>query len=99
MKLTEAEAEIIAALGRLLEKPKAHRPFVIIEHAPRDVFVQFAGSDSEPLLIDCPALGVSEPCSEISSAASRAVRLLRLLGVVEGDELSIEENAGGSCPS
>lgn len=59
MKLADAQPEIRAAILRLLEKPKEHRPFLIVENKVTGQFVQFAGSDREDLLFDVPALGVS----------------------------------------
>ena len=49
---------ITAALTRLLTSEEG---WVIIEDKASGKFVQFAGSDSEPLLLDLPTVGLSVP--------------------------------------
>lgn len=44
------------ALARMMSRPKATRPFVILEHPQDQCFVQFRGSMAESLLFDVPAL-------------------------------------------
>lgn len=45
------------ALTRMMSRPQATRPFVIIECEGTGAFVQFRGSQTESLLFDVPALG------------------------------------------
>lgn len=45
------------ALSRMMGRPQALRPFVIIECSGTGAFVQFRGSQTESLLFDVPALG------------------------------------------
>jgi hypothetical protein len=50
--------KITAALTRLLTSEEG---FVIVEDPGSGKFVQFAGSDSEPLLLDLPTIGLTVP--------------------------------------
>ena len=55
---SESHAKTIrAALTRLLERP--YGAFTIVEHVPSGKFVQFAGSEDAPLLLDLPLQALS----------------------------------------
>jgi len=71
VKLSDAEVQIVAALRRLQQTPAKHRPFVIVEDTVTDKFVQFRGSDGDPLLLDLPTNELS------SEAARRAATMLK----------------------
>lgn len=87
-----------AAIARLMEKPKAHRPFVVIDDAATGkVFVQFAGSDGESLLFDVPRYGVQ--CrfaheDEMAHPVTFAMDLLRCQGLLDDTLLRVFEEAG-----
>ena len=61
VSLSQLEALVLpAALSRLLKKPTAggtytSNPFVLIEEVDGTRFVQFGGTMTEPLFIDCHA--------------------------------------------
>jgi hypothetical protein len=62
-----AKSQVRDALTRLLERKAVvnpaepglpsfvHRPFVVFEEAESEKFVQFSGSDEEPLVFDLPS--------------------------------------------
>lgn len=94
--LATAVPVIEAALKRLLEKPKAHRPFVIIEVAGSDVFVQFTGSDQEQLVFDVPAWSLTYRVLDPEAGALLACTCLqRHFEIPLTATLRIVENAGG----
>lgn len=55
----ERRSALEAALIRMMAHPEHLRPFVVLEHRTSQCFVQFAGSQTKPLLFDVPALGIS----------------------------------------
>ncbi len=70
---------IKAALQALLQQPPENKPWVVINHASGK-FVQFAGSSSEPLVLDLPW----QPLSE--AEFYRAVVYFKQFGVVGADQ-------------
>ena len=78
--------QIKQALCSLLAKPSEDKPWVIIEH-DSGIFVQFAGSATEPLLLDLPW----QPMSE--AEFYRAVVYFKKFGVV-GDEVEMFDLQG-----
>lgn len=64
---------IESALSRLLVRTEGNA-FVIIEHRASGKFVQFAGSKSEPLLLDLPRQALN------NAELERAIVLVRGLG-------------------
>jgi len=85
VSLSDARPAVASALRHLLETPEATRPFVVIEEADGERFVQFAGSKERGLLFDVPALGIAVspvPGNEPALAALVALDTLQLqLGV------------------
>lgn len=91
MTLKESRGPIDEAVRRLLDRERADRPFVLCESGAR--FVQFAGSRSEVLLIDCPPLDmIAQPCG-LDNAAEAAVTALRAQGVQDEDTVTIREGS------
>jgi hypothetical protein len=99
VKLKDARPEIAAAIGRMLEKPRAHRPYLVITDTVTGTFVQFCGSDQEPLLFDVPVLGiVGRPVNKqrdlpatLDHAAELAVNVLVGLNLPSFAEIKLEE--------
>lgn len=59
--LAHAQTEIEEALQRMMKLPKLVRPFVVIEELGDETkFVQFAGSEEEPMLFECPCLDIHQ---------------------------------------
>ncbi len=52
----ERVARVVELLGVMLSRTKDERPFLIVTDLESDRFVQFAGSRTEELLLDVPAL-------------------------------------------
>lgn len=95
LPLAEASEYVRQCAERLLGKPKHDRPFVVVEKKlDAGCFVQLAGSDGEPLLIDCPRLGVSEHI-ERPGAGSRVVAYLEQLGCDRRDVVRVTEEVTG----
>lgn len=94
----EARVKAIAELLiEMLELPKEGRPFVVVTHTLTGKFTQFAGSRSEELLIDCPALNYSRRMPgttegpELDAVVGRAFDLLETqVGPLEHKELHAE---------
>lgn len=90
--LAHAQAEIEDALRRMVAMPKLILPFVIIEElGEASRFVQFAGSEEEAILFDCPALRISDRIPDVSIAlcAESAIATLGHLGVPKSATLRI----------
>ena len=89
--LQAAGPPLVLALRRMLEGAG----FVIVEHTKTDRFVQFTGecpaSAGEPILLDVPALGLTEPFGTPEAAAERAIAVLVWYGIALGDALTIIE--------
>lgn len=79
--------EIESALSRLLSRTDGNA-FVILEHKASGKFVQFAGSKSEPLLLDLPRQALN------SAELERAMVLFRGLGS-DLEESPILDRPGG----
>jgi hypothetical protein len=102
--LEHADGVIQAALLRLLEKPKEHRPFVIIEDAATGkFFVQFAGSDREHLIFDVPRYKITTRFrftdrnfrhDDVAALARYAVEVLGKMGLTKETLVRISEEAG-----
>lgn len=100
--LGHAKPVIEAALSRLLAKPKAHRPFVVIDDAPTGkLFVQFAGSDGEDLLFDVPRYALTERfgrADDVPVLAEMAIEVLLEMGLTKETLVRIFEEAGTKQP-
>lgn len=101
-RLGESAGPIDAAVRRLLDRPAAELPFVIIEAVRSPIgrarFVQFAGSRSEPLRIDCPPLGVRcVPCP-LGDAAAEARAALERQGVEPSTLVEVREDSQSHPP-
>ena len=87
-----------AAIVRLMQKPKAHRPFVVVDDAATGkVFVQFAGSDGEPLIFDVPRYNVQCPFTaedDLRHPVQFAIDLLYCMGLEEDTLVRVFEEAG-----
>jgi hypothetical protein len=79
---------IVAKLTALLARSNEDA-FVVFEHASSGKFVQFAGSTSEPLLLDLP----SQTLCKVEF--DRAVAFFRRVGVA-GEEHEVLDEPGGS---
>lgn len=87
--MADNRATIAAELRSLLGRENEDA-FVIFEDAGSGKFVQFAGTATEPLLLDLPEQTLSE------AEFYRAVAFFRRLGVV-GDERDLLDEPGGSA--
>lgn len=95
LPLAKADEYVRQSAERLLAKPQHDRPFVVVEKAcDAGCFVQLAGSDGEPLLIDCPRLGVSEPIEQ-PEVGRRVVAMLEQLGCNARDVVRVSEEVTG----
>jgi len=101
--LAESKSLVEDALTALLSEEAEKRPFVVIEEVEkRSRFVQFVGSKSEPLRIDCPPLGIvarhialadapAEVLATLAAQGSPADAVIRIL-------LVIQRGPGGGLP-
>lgn len=80
-------SKIAEALSSLLVR-RNDDAFVIIEHPETQKFVQFAGSATEPLLLDLPSQTLSE------EEFYKAVQLFQKMGII-GDEHDVLDQPGG----
>jgi hypothetical protein len=85
----------------MLEQPSSSKPFVIVEPATEldgvRPFVQFCGSEDEPLYFDAPPLGVILLRCSLQGALDRAELGLRAQNVHDGGTALriVEDNGGG----
>jgi hypothetical protein len=77
VELAELRPALERALVHLRQTPHAHRPFVLVQDVVTGRFVQFAGSDVEGIVFDCPALHVTLPVETIAEAAKLGWATLR----------------------
>jgi hypothetical protein len=80
-KLRDALPLLTAALHNLRECAREHLAFVIIEDDVTGRFVQFSGSNCDPLWFDAPQLGVINSGPKFDrpeDAAEYALRRMRL---------------------
>ena len=90
--LQDALGPLEETLGRLRECAREHLAFVIIEDPVSGRFVQFSGSNRDPLWFDAPQLGVVNSGPKFDSprdAALYALDRLRDLRVPELAEVEI----------
>ena len=81
-------AEIIReALIRLLSRPSG--AFVIIEEPKSGKFVQFAGSEKEPLLLDLPSQTLTQ------DEMKKAIAVFSELGYPGPETFPVQEHPGG----
>jgi len=96
--LAHAVGVIQAALLRLLDKPKEHRPFVVIaDAATGKFFVQFAGSDREDLIFDVPRYKITTRFrrhDDVAALARYAVEVLGEMGLDKQTLVRVSEEAG-----
>jgi hypothetical protein len=85
-KPPHTSAQIRDALDLLVNKPRVHKAWVVVEHRSGK-FVQFAGSVAEPLVLNLPW----QPMTEVEFY--RAVEYFKKLGVA-GDEVGAFDEHG-----
>lgn len=76
-----------------MTKDEDRHPFVVVEKA-RDtqLFVQFAGSKSRPLVIDVPLLQIVLEKTTLDEGPAKAIRVLYSLGLQAADVVVIREH-------
>lgn len=78
----KAKPVVRSALEAMLRRARRARPFAVLEDVATGQFVQWCGSDGEPLKFDAPAAHIIvERAADVEKSVERGLEVLAMLAV------------------